>query len=332
MFCGTYGDKWQLVTDGDEQIFFDSDGWQTLGSPTPCKLDWDKPRAPSGFWVRCEGSDGLAWWPVNVAAGNVLPPPEELKNLPLDVLLDILSSARPLHRVLGPYLKRKRRKEKQDVVTAVDPHKRVDTSQFLLQRTRRLSWALTAVRERLERPVATIDFLQWRLRGPVGVTALADALVREAHSEEEKAFAEGLASSYEAFLHTRRRKDESCLDSDDDEPATTIEISDSAKWYFDHLESLIPREGGAKAGHPKVDGTVKRAIDIWRRGEKSVIFCHYIETGRTLRQRISDALSTEIGAIGSTKLGCDISEVGEQLEKLGRRFFDEDSPISKGMR
>ena len=75
--------------------------------------------------------------------GEVLPPPEELKHLPLDVLINILSSARPLHRVLRDYLRRRKKDgTKVDGGEIVDPHKRVDTSQFLLQRTRRISWAL----------------------------------------------------------------------------------------------------------------------------------------------------------------------------------------------
>ena len=84
--------------------------------------------------------------------------------------------------------RRKREKQNGDDGPIVDPHKRVDTSQFLLQRTRRISWALNALRERLERPVVTLEFLRWRLRGPVGVMALAEALVRESKSNEETAF------------------------------------------------------------------------------------------------------------------------------------------------
>ena len=34
----------------------------------------------------------------------------------------------------------------------------------------------------------TLEFLRWRLHGPVGVMVLAKALVREAKSNEEKAF------------------------------------------------------------------------------------------------------------------------------------------------
>jgi hypothetical protein len=112
-----------------------------------------------------------------------------LKNLPLEVLINVLTSARPLHRVLQDYLRRRDKSARStEEASIIDPHKRVDTSQFLLQRTRRISAALNALRERLERPVATLEFLRWRLRGPVGVMALANALVREAKSDEETAF------------------------------------------------------------------------------------------------------------------------------------------------
>ncbi len=180
---------WEVIIDGDDERFFGEEQWMELGRPAECELSWKPGRPPSGFWVRWRDSGGSAWWPVNVTAGSVLPPPEELRNLPLEVLINILSSARPLHRVLRDYLRRRgREKGQNDDGPVVDPHKRVDTSQFLLQRTRRVSWALNALRERLERPVATLEFLQWRLRGPVGAMALAKALVREAKSDEEKAF------------------------------------------------------------------------------------------------------------------------------------------------
>ena len=180
---------WELITDGDDRHFFDEAQWGLLKEPSNIELPWGTDRPPSGFWVRWTGSGGSAWWPVNVHSGNALPPPDELKDLPLDVLINILSSARPLHRVMADYLRRREReKSKEGDRPVVDPHKRVDTSQFLLQRTRRISWALNALRERLERPVATLEFLRWRLHGPVGVMALARALVRDARSIEETAF------------------------------------------------------------------------------------------------------------------------------------------------
>lgn len=101
------------------------------------------------------------------------------------------------------------------------------------------------------------------------------------------------------------------------------------RWYLDHLESLIPRDGAADVAHPKVAATIQRVVDIWRRGEKAVVFCHYIATGRILRQRISEAIQAEICSLGAKKLGCVPSEVATQLDLIGKRFFDEDSPIRR---
>jgi ERCC4-related helicase len=147
-------------------------------------------------------------------------------------------------------------------------------------------------------------------------------------------FAEGLASSYEAFLHTRQSRlqqddaEEAELDADDDRP-DAVEVNDAVVWYLDHLEKLIPRDGSARAEHPKVDATVRRVVDTWRRREKVVVFCHYVVTGRILRQRISDAIKSEMLRLGAAKLGYGEAEVGERLDLLGQRFFDEDSPVRR---
>jgi hypothetical protein len=180
---------WTIVTENDDTIVLDETSWVKLGEPKTVAIDWMPARPPSGFWVTWQNVGQRAWWPINVESSKSLPPPDELKSLSLEVLIEILSSARPLHRVLNDYLKREAAKAKLPLpVNLVDPHKRVDTSQFLLQRTRRISWALSALRERLERPVATEEGLNWRLYGPVGVRALSEALLREGQSPEEKVF------------------------------------------------------------------------------------------------------------------------------------------------
>jgi len=152
------------------------------------KRPWDEDRPPSGFYVSWSGVGGRAWWPVNVDAATSLPPPEELRDLPLEVLVDILTSTQPLHKALKGHLKRKKSCKVGDLGLELDPHRKVDTSRFLLRRTRRASWALGALRQRLERPAYSSETLLWRLEGPVGVLAVADAIQREADSEAEKAF------------------------------------------------------------------------------------------------------------------------------------------------
>lgn len=185
-FAGPPPPDWTVRTDENNEVFFSERKWQGLGSSSTVRLPWDQARPPSGFWVSWQETVGRAWWPVNVASTAALPPPSELKDLPLEVLIDILTAARPLHIVIGPGPTRGERDESKS--ESVDPHKQVDTTQFLLQRTRRISWALKALGERLERPVSTEQALDWRLRGPVGVMAVAEAVKREARSEEEQAF------------------------------------------------------------------------------------------------------------------------------------------------
>jgi hypothetical protein len=178
---------WSMLDETDKAWQSES-LWQQAGSPRPWVLPWSG-RPPSGFWVTWAGVKGKAWWPVNVASSSDLPPPDELKNLPLDVLIDILSSARPLHEALRGYLRRRAQSNPPPGTGLdLDPHKRVDVSGFLLQRTRRFSWALTGLASRLERPVTTEECLRWRIYGPVGVMAVAAAVEREAKSPDEALF------------------------------------------------------------------------------------------------------------------------------------------------
>jgi hypothetical protein len=73
----------------------------------------------------------------------------------------------------------KRRAERPAATEAViDPHAKVDTRGFLLQRMREFSKALEGLQERLSRPVNSLDALEWRLSGPIGPLALADQLVK----------------------------------------------------------------------------------------------------------------------------------------------------------
>lgn len=180
---------WRMcLEDDEEKVFYDHKSWQEDGEPGTINKVWNVVRPPSGFWVSWPDAEGMAWWPVNVESPASLPPPEELRNLPLEVLIDILTSTRPLHRVLRGYQDRGLKWTGADR-NERDPHKRVDVSEFLLQRTRRVSWALTALKHRLELPVASRQSLEWRLHGPVGVAALAQAISKEAEDRpEEKAF------------------------------------------------------------------------------------------------------------------------------------------------
>jgi len=157
----------------------DATRWRVAGAPPRWVCEWGDPMPPSTLRLRWQGADGeflKAHWIVNVANAMDLPPPHELHNLSLDELLEVLSSSRPLHQIIAAMLTR-RTESTEDHRGIDDPLLKVDSSQFLLQRMRRVSRALEGLRARLSRPISTRDALDWRLDGPVGPLALARQLL-----------------------------------------------------------------------------------------------------------------------------------------------------------
>jgi ERCC4-related helicase len=192
----------------------------------------------------------------------------------------------------------------------------------------------TSCKRRQRLPGRAIELGQEAV-GEAGIAIQGDALLpfllaaraASLNPESRPVFAEGLASSYEAFLHTRRSG--AVPVEEDDDRAIEPESNREVNWYLDNLEKLIPRDSGAQISHPKVSATVKRVVDIWKRGEKCLVFCHYLQTGRVLRNKVSEAIQAEIQNLGSQKLGIKPDQVPEKLELLGKRFFDEDSPLRR---
>ena len=143
-------------------------------------MDLPDERYPFFLIVEWETAQGLttAGWPVNVTEPGLLPPPEELRYLPVEALLRALASTRPMHESLSAALEGNVGEGKDP---DLDPLKRYSSSGQLFVRTRRLSAALAGLRERLERPAASTDALQWRLAGPFGPIAIAEGLIRDLH-------------------------------------------------------------------------------------------------------------------------------------------------------
>lgn len=171
------------------------------------------------------------------------------------------------------------------------------------------------------------------IEGEVLVPFLLAARATTCSSQTRSLFAEGLASSYEAFLHTReasiKHKELRATDKDDEDPID-VPCTEELRWYLTQLDAFVPRnDPGASASHPKIAATVSRVVKTWSQGEKILVFCHFIATGRALRSAISHAIREEIENLGAKKIGCPRNEVFEALDKLGKRFFDEDSPIRR---
>jgi len=140
-------------------------------------------------------------------------------------------------------------------------------------------------------------------------------------------FAEGLASSYEAFRHTR--KGAGALDEDSAlEPKTLLD--DSGRWYLAQLDRALPlADHAASASHPKIAATAARVLAAWRQGEKVLVFCHFIQTGRTLRRVISRQIRDEIFGEAAKRLNCTPAKAESLIERIGARFFDHDSPARR---
>lgn len=146
-------------------------------------------------------------------------------------------------------------------------------------------------------------------------------------------FAEGLASSYEAFRNTRneRKKINAVQTTDSDDDADQIlQVDDKiTNWYLEQLDSSLNVSARSGDHHPKIKPTVDRAIELWGKGEKVLIFCHYIATGKALRKYISDAMKNEVRIKGSQLLNCKPEEVFDSLAKYAGKINDSDSRLGK---
>jgi superfamily II DNA or RNA helicase len=140
-------------------------------------------------------------------------------------------------------------------------------------------------------------------------------------------FAEGLASSYEAYLETRRGK----ADVDDDDAAPVQPMADDwqVNWYLQNLDKVLPaQDEEIRSRHPKLAETVDRAIKLWWDGEKSLIFCHYRATGKALRRYVSRKLEQQILERATAVLQLKDAETARvELDKLADQFFDTDGRL-----
>lgn len=166
----------------------------------------------------------------------------------------------------------------------------------------------------------------------VGETALPFLLAARTvaiQPQGRAVFAEGLASSYEAFLYTHEHR---IPGEDEDNEALELKDDPRVLWYANAIKDSLKKDdsAGVLSGHPKVDATVNRVIALWEKGEKVVVFCHYIETGRSLRNAISARMRHAINTLAASKMGHDRQdEAAERLESLGEDFFDKDNAVRR---
>ncbi len=127
-------------------------------------------------------------YPVHILSQGSIPPSDLLANLSLEEITNLLSTNLPLQKALKKLLLKNQKEKEIKHKEINDPHKRVDTSDFLLQKTRLFSTTLRALVSKIEDPVFVLENLTWRLRGPLGVFAIKNVLLKPFSKPEEKAF------------------------------------------------------------------------------------------------------------------------------------------------
>ena len=151
----------------DQSVILMSSNWRAQSqSSIHLSLTRSGP-PPSVLTVEWANGAHVVDWPVNVRTADALPAPDELKGLSLAALLDLLSSARPLHEALRAWLRRQPDDDDNDVEKAfelIDPHAKVDTSGFMVKRVQRACWAMQSLRARLEQPVLSSSAMAWRIK------------------------------------------------------------------------------------------------------------------------------------------------------------------------
>lgn len=88
------------------------------------------------------------------------------------------------------------------------------------------------------------------------------------------------------------------------------------------------REGNV---HPKLNATVNKTVDLWRKREKVLVFCHYLATGGVLERDIREAIDREIEKLAASRTRVSSKKALEELDRVGELFNKKDSPIRKGL-
>lgn len=172
-----------------EQELFESSRWTEAGRPAIAAADWEPPEPPDK--LRVEWPEGVAFLPLNVSDQSALPPPSKLESMSAEDMLGILAASDPSAAFrLWAGRKGKKSDYDEDLDSAspvdLDPLRRHDLQKTFLHRIRRRARILALLRLNLERPVWGSQALEWRLRGIVGLEALAERFLRELRNSSEQ--------------------------------------------------------------------------------------------------------------------------------------------------
>ena len=117
-----------LPTDWETELptgrwLLSAEEWRSSGSPDIVHLELGQDPLPPYLVVTWWDDEGRnrATWPVNVQDRSELPPPAELAELPVEILLAALASSRPLPVALEHELRRREGRENRGPDCEVDP-------------------------------------------------------------------------------------------------------------------------------------------------------------------------------------------------------------------
>jgi superfamily II DNA or RNA helicase len=155
------------------------------------------------------------------------------------------------------------------------------------------------------------------------------------HQSARPVYAEGLSSSYQALLHCKaynskqeENYSQEITDTDDDTlvKIETNNFDERTSFYLEQLKESVQNKSMV---HPKISASVKKAMELWNRGEKVVIFCHYIATVNQILKTIASEMDKQITKEASKLFSVDKKESRAELQKFGERLVDKNTKLGR---
>jgi hypothetical protein len=178
---------WVITDTGpDEMPLVTSDEWTTKGQPARIEVEWRKSEPPRR--LRVTWNEHQAFMSLNVEDASALPAPAALSLMTADDMLSVLAASDPSAAFRAwSKAQAKADSDEENLESAtpidLDPLRRHDIQDTFLHRIRRRARVFAQLRANLERPAWGQQSLDWRLRGLIGVQALADKYVAELKRE-----------------------------------------------------------------------------------------------------------------------------------------------------
>lgn len=176
------------LTDGEPVL--SSDSWREHDSKESVDIAWAAIEPPER--LRIDWDEHHAFLPLNVADMLKLPAPKQLQEMTADEMLAIIAAADP-GAALRAWGNRRQPADPtvdDDLDSAepidLNPLSRYRLADTFLHRIRRRAHVMADLRRFVERPAASEQTLEWRLRGLIGIQPLAEKLAAEFESAAHK--------------------------------------------------------------------------------------------------------------------------------------------------